>query len=323
MLPRRGYLWHPELTFYLPALPATTFVYSGPAGDGRLQRTEIPGPNGIRGYAYGGRLLTQATTAYAGDPSPHVIDYTRNPLGQVTRNEVPEANYDYAYDAAHRLRRVTDGRLTEKWFPNGVNTQYQYLYDALDCLTEVQDGATSNLIAGYAYDPYGNRTQHSDGTDTWHYGYNAAHELETVRLNHPATGPLTAGYVHDANGNLTKQCEGGSVTRTTSNCTGSTVLDLQYNALDRLTQADKTGLPSETYGYDDQGRRIHKTVGANRTDYLYMGPDIHAEYSSGWGTASAVYTHGPRWDDPIIRATATTAAFRSTATRDGSRMPRG
>jgi YD repeat-containing protein len=94
-----------------------------------------------------------------------------------------------------------------------------------------------------------------------------------VRLNHPVSGPLTAGYVHDANGNLTQQCEGGSVTRTSSNCTGTTILSLQYDALDRLAQADKTGLPSETYGYDDQGRRIHKTVGANCTDYLYMGPD--------------------------------------------------
>lgn len=271
-----------------------------------------------------------------GSPPESEATYLYNQLGQVSQVSNEVATYSYGYDEINRLNRVTDGRgnkthhytfspcgrldykvdgdgnwtdylydatgnVTHIWAPN--DDFVTFIYDAAGRLVQrwMPDGATSQLIQSYAYDPYGNRTQHSDGTDTWHYGYNAAHELETVRLNNAVTGPLTAGYVYDANGNLTKQCQGGSVTRTSSNCTGSDLLTLQYDALDRLAQADKTGLPIETYGYDDQGRRIHKTVGGAATDYLYMGPDIHAEYQGGWTQASAVYTHGPWWDDPIIR----------------------
>ena len=69
-----------------------------------------------------------------------------------------------------------------------------------------------------------------------------------------------------------------------------------------------TGLAAQSYGYDDQGRRVSKTVGASTTNYLYNGQNILAEYAS-WGSPSAQYTYGPGTDDPILRAGATKTQY--------------
>ena len=63
------------------------------------------------------------------------------------------------------------------------------------------------------------------------------------------------------------------------------------------------------YVYDDQGRRIQKSVAGTATNFLYNGPDIVAEYAATWGLPTALYTHGPNQDDPIIRATATASQY--------------
>ena len=69
-----------------------------------------------------------------------------------------------------------------------------------------------------------------------------------------STGTLLNAYVYDANGSLTKKCEGGTVTRTATDCTssGGTVTALTYDPLNRLTQAVK-GATTETYAYDQGG----------------------------------------------------------------------
>jgi RHS repeat-associated protein len=76
-----------------------------------------------------------------------------------------------------------------------------------------------------------------------------------------------------------------------------------------LIQASKTGQANQAYAYDDQGRRISKTVGTTVTNFLYGGPDIVAEYPSNWGTPTAQYTHGPNQDEPIERITQTGAQY--------------
>ena len=70
------------------------------------------------------------------------------------------------------------------------------------------------------------------------------------RLKTDSTGTLLNAYVYDANGSLTKKCEGGTVTRTATDCTssGGTVTALTYDPLNRLTQAVK-GATTETYGH--------------------------------------------------------------------------
>lgn len=43
--------------------------------------------------------------------------------------------------------------------------------------------------------------------------------------------------------------------------------------------------------------------------YLYNGPDVYAEYTSDWSTASATYVHGPNMDDPIARTAGTVTQY--------------
>jgi RHS repeat-associated protein len=135
--------------------------------------------------------------------------------------------------------------------------------------------------------------------------YDALNQLTEARQG----SATVLGFVYDLNGNLVKRCEGGTVTRTDTTCTGSTVTDLTYDALNRTTQVAKTGLATQTYGYDDQGRRLQKSVGGVATNYLYTGEDIHATYGATWTAAAARYTHGPNTDDPILRTVGTTTHY--------------
>jgi RHS repeat-associated protein len=111
-----------------------------------------------------------------------------------------------------------------------------------------------------------------------------------------------------SNGNLLQKCEGGTVTRSDTTCTGTTVTNLRYDALNRLSQVVK-GSGTETYLYDDTGRRIQKTAGSTATNYLLSGPDILAEYDPSWSTPAAQYLHGPALDEPIARITATATQY--------------
>ncbi|WP_458250536.1 RHS repeat-associated core domain-containing protein [Geobacter anodireducens] len=270
------------------------------------------------------------------DSDGNRTDYDYDPTGRLSG--IWAANFDYV-----TFRYDPGGRLTEKWFPNGVTTRYgynadnslkqvvnrtdtntivsqhdytydaygnrslhtekidatttpyQYVYDELHRLTEVRDNSTASLIEGYSYDPLNNRLTRATGTTTYHYLHNDANQLTEAREGSP-TGPLVASFSYDDNGNLSTKSE------------GTTTTVLAWDVLNRLASVNKTGILAESYTYDDQGRRIATTVAGVTTSYLYAGPDIYGEYAD-WTTATALYTHGPRMDDPLIRATATGALY--------------
>ncbi len=271
--------------------------------------------------------------SWLSDSDGNRTDYDYDPAGRLAG--IWAANLDYVtfhYDAG--------GRLTEKWFPNGitarydynpdnslkqvvnrtaestivsrhdytydpfgnrslhteqigtVTTPYRYTYDELNRLTEVRNNTTGALMAGYSYDPLNNRLTSTDGVTTRHYLHDPVDRtrLKEIRDGSP-TGALLASYQYDDNGNVTTKTEGATST------------PLVWDALNRLKQAG-----AESYGYDDQGRRIRKTTGTGATNYLYNGPDIHGEYA-GWTDPTAIYTHGPATDDPLIRATDASATY--------------
>jgi RHS repeat-associated protein len=308
--------------------PTVTYRYSyDPAH--RLQSVTDSRANKKLTYSYSpGGLLNKML-----DSDNNETDYLYDPVGRLSGIWAPNLDYvSFNYD--------NGGRLTEKWFPNGVDTQYnwnadntlasltnkmsstvisshiytydvlgnrqtntetvngvatpyKYVYDELNRLTEVRNNSTSALIESTSYDPLNNRLAKSNGVTVTAYVYDSANQLKEIHSGSTA-GPLLASLSYDFNGSLTSRTDTG--------------LALVYDGLNRLTQAT-LGTTVSSYAYDDQDRRIQKTVAGTASNFLYSGPDIIAEYAAAWGTPTAQYTHGPNQDDPIIRATATTAQY--------------
>jgi RHS repeat-associated protein len=156
--------------------------------------------------------------------------------------------------------------------------------------------------------------------------YDAAQQLSEIRSGSDV-GTLIGAAMHDADGHMTKLCESGTVSKTATDCTatgtGSTTLQLVWNALDHLSTATRTGANAiaESYAYDDSGRRISKTSGATTTSYLYDGDAIHAEWTGAIaGNPAAAYVHGAGIDSPALRLTGSTnspSATETTYLQDG------
>ncbi len=198
------------------------------------------------------------------------------------------SNHVYSYD-------VLGNRATQAETVGATTINYAYGYDNLNRLIQVQNG-TAAQQENYSYDPLDNRTTKSIGVTTpsiTAYVYDNANQLKEIR-NGTTTGTLLASLTYDADGNLKGRSDSG--------------LALTYDPLNRLTQTT-IGTQTQSYVYDDQGRRIQKTVAGVPTNMLYNGPDLVAEYGATWGLPVAQYTQGPKIDDAIIRATATTAQY--------------
>ncbi len=260
-------------------------------------------------------------------------DYLYDPVGNLIGIWGP--NFDYlafTHDAG--------GRLTEKWDPNGINSQYEwnpdntlarlanrvafddshtisvheYDYDALGRRQTATDKAGSLTLPAqndtYAYDALDNRTRKTvNGVDQYAI-FDAANQLVELRSGSP-TGALAFAFVYDANGNLTMKCEGTGVSRAPTTCSGSIVSYFTWNPDDQLIGFNKLSL-SETYQYDHLGRRISKMSNGVTTYYRYNGDDIDAEYSATW-SETARYVHGPNTDDPLMRLTGNTSDPSATA----------
>ncbi|WP_298609873.1 RHS repeat-associated core domain-containing protein [uncultured Thiobacillus sp.] len=367
------------------------------ATDAKNQKTQMV-------WGYGHQLQSRIVRDANGNVY-RTETFTRNALGQPTRVEARDAagnliaGQETAFDAAHRVTRLTDlrpgtsararsfawspggmlntmqdqsgartdylydpvgnligiwgpnfdylafthdagGRLTEKWDPNGINSQYEwnpdntlarlanrvafddshtisvheYDYDALGRRQTATDKAGSLTLPAqndtYAYDALDNRTRKTvNGVDQYAI-FDAANQLVELRSGSP-TGALAFAFVYDANGNLTMKCEGTGVSRAPTTCSGSIVSYFTWNPDDQLIGFNKLSL-SETYQYDHLGRRISKMSNGVTTYYRYNGDDIDAEYSATW-SETARYVHGPSTDDPLMRLTGNTSDPSATA----------
>ncbi|UCV03337.1 RHS repeat-associated core domain-containing protein [Dechloromonas denitrificans] len=306
--------------------PEVSYSYTFDAAHRLASLTDSRG-NKTLAYTWspGGRLNRMTGT------DTGVVDYRYDAVGRLTTLWDSQDSYlAYIYDQGARLR--------QKWLANGVTTEYAYnadntvaqiknsaynfgtsqyttftqhdlTYDPLGRKQTAKDkvGAFTQPVQtlAYGYDPLGNRISKTDGSNVTAYLHDSVNQLKEIR-NGSATGPLVGALIYDEAGNLTQKCEGGSVTATAATCSGSSVLGLQYNADNRLVQAVGNGA-NESYGYDDQGRRIRKTSNGSTTFYLYNGADIVAEYENDWNKPKAFTTHGPNTDNPVVRYTRNTS----------------
>ena len=283
---------------------STSYAYDAV---GRL--ATITAPNGENiGFTFdaGGRLIEQkldsglrTTQSWFEDGS---LENRSNLYGTSTRS-----SHSYTLDAQGR-------RATQSENVAGSIKAWSYQYDNLDRLLEANDGTAET----YTYDIWGNRRSKTKGATSTAYLYDAAHQLSEIR-NGSDTGSLIGAALHDKDGHLTRLCQGTSATKTTSTCTasgtGAYALQMQWDALDRINTVTRTGTGAvtESYTYDDAGRRIKKTSAGTSTHYLYDGDAIHAEWAGSMaGAPSAAYTHGAGIDSPILRLTGSTNSPAAT-----------
>ncbi|MDP3391772.1 MAG: RHS repeat-associated core domain-containing protein [Methylococcaceae bacterium] len=202
------------------------------------------------------------------------IDYTRNPLGQVTRSETWSAGpgstlevaFDTAYDAAHRLHEVTDSRggktLSYAWSPGGL----------LDSLSD-SDGRSSH----YLYDPVGRVIGlWAPNFDTYGFDYDDGGRLTEVRYPNGISQTLA----WNSDGSLSRISHKNAATLLTQSqysydglgrrkanqetLSGQATLNTtySYDALDRLTQVDNgTAAQQQRYAYDTFNNRVQKQLG--------------------------------------------------------------
>ncbi|MDP2792462.1 MAG: DUF6531 domain-containing protein, partial [Sulfurisoma sp.] len=314
-----------------------TLTYTWSPG-GRLARVEdSDGHSASLAYDATGRLASltapnNETIAFTYDAGGRMVEQRLNSGLRTTQSWFEDGGLkerknlfgagtlsSHVYTLDNQGRRATQAETL-----NAVTKNWVYAYDNLDRLTSASDGTAET----YGYDIFGNRRAKTKGTTTA-YLYDSAHQLSEVRSGSD-TGTLTGAAVHDADGHMSKLCEvstGGTVTKTASDCTasgtGATTLALVWNALDHLNTATRTGTGAvtESYAYDDSGRRISKTSGATTTSYLYDGDAIHAEWATAMaGMPAAVYAHGANVDEPLLRLTGTTngpSATQAAYLQDG------
>ena len=119
---------------------------------------------------------------------------------------------------------------------------------------------------------------------TLFYVYDVDNRLLEIR-NSTATGAVLTANVYDANGSQTKRCSGGTVTRTGTDCTGTTVTNYSWDARGRLLNVNGGIGATNSFRYDPMTYRISKNDSrGSRSDYL-EGEHLEASYNGALPTA--------------------------------------
>ena len=118
--------------------------------------------------------------------------------------------------------------------------------------------------------------------------------------------PSAAGTVSYGTGdNVNKYPTVGAASLTydgNKNLTSDGTWTYSYDTENHLLTAT-AGAVSASYVYEPSGRQAQKTVGANKTRFIYDGLDLIATYD-GAGVLQNRYVHGPGMDEPAIQVTA-------------------
>ncbi|WP_088810262.1 MULTISPECIES: DNRLRE domain-containing protein [unclassified Listeria] len=221
--------------------------------------------------------------------------YTYNDLDQNTRVNDGSKNAYFEFDEFGNIGLYTAG--------NG--TAANYVYDSTQKVTNVAIGdAEGDLILdeSYTYDAASNRTNidnKKSGKTT--YEYDAVNQLTKESL----PDGTVKSYTYDGFGNRTQVQITGSESKTTAatfndgnqlvqfggdrltyDTNGNRTSDGKFNYTwdtgDRLISVTKKGenSPFVRYTYDDDNRRLSKTVDGVTTNYHYDGDSIDVLYET-------------------------------------------
>ncbi|MBC2116167.1 DNRLRE domain-containing protein [Listeria booriae] len=232
--------------------------------------------------------------------------YDYNALDQNTKFSDGSRNYYLDYDEFGNVSHYING--------NGVGTNFNY--DATQKVREIQIGSKlgdSIFEESYTYDAASNRTAiDNKKAGKTSYEYDAINQLTKETL---PDGTVKT-YTYDGFGNRTKVTDssktkaidasyndGNQLTtwngdKLTYDTNGNRLSDDTYtytwNVMDQLTAITKKGetTPFATYKYDDDNRRLEKTVNGQTTRYYYDGDSIDVLYETdGAGTVQRQYVY--------------------------------
>jgi RHS repeat-associated protein len=204
------------------------------------------------------RLLTKT------DADGTTANFTYDALGHMLTGNDSDSRLAYTYDANGRVTLVNQNSKTISYSYDGIGNRtsmttpkgevVQYSYDDINLMTGVQ--FTNGKGVSYTYDSL-HRLTRKDYTGGGHstYNYNEADRLTQIEsLNKDSTliDFQTNGF--DKVGNL--------LAKTTS--LGTT--NYTYDQTDRLTDADHSTKPNETFIYDAVGNRLSSTA---HNDWTY------------------------------------------------------
>ena len=231
------------------------------------------------------------------------LSYDYDKLSRRTKLTFPDSTHvDYSYDNSSRMKEVE--------YSDEVLATYSY--NDLSQLTDITfvNGTSTSLSFEKDFD-LSQLTHHfnEDVTLGYAFTHNATGQIKTKAFEGEATAWLpSASYIetHTIN-NLNQSTNVGGDILTyddNGNLSGYEGLSYQHNSTNQLTEITAEGINGNIqYQYDGLGRRTSKDVYGLRTEYLYDGNEVIAEYDST-GALTKRFIYGSGIDNPIAFFTA-------------------
>ncbi len=250
-------------------------------------------------YGYGGMLQSKTVRDSIGTIQ-ETTQYSRNGIGQPTRIQSANVTFDYLYDTAHRLTRVTDSRA-------GKYVEYDYSVGGL--LNSITDNLGN--ITAYMYDPVGRLTGiRTPDQGLISYIYDSGGRLRQKAFpNHLVTAYQ---YFKDnrvksiVTSNGSTELIKNEYTYNTAGDTATAALTLQgisenrsyeYDGLDRLVKEidSDSQVTLEQIEYDPFGNRRNRTAAG--TTYHHIGNNLHQLLEIRSGSATGPVVAGFTYDN--------------------------
>ena len=242
------------------------------------------------------------------------VSYDYNALDQNIRVTDGSQTYRFDYDDQGNVRTYTAG--------NGSGSTFNY--DHANKIKDLVVGTSNSILLSerYEYDQSGNRTKikhEGAGGKVTETETNFVYDPINQLLNEALPNGTTKSYTYDGFGNRTsvKVVENGKETKSiaatfnegnqlvkfgneslTYDANGNRTSDGKYkytwNENDQIVSITKQGESNvfATYKYDENNRRIEKSVNGQVTRYFYDGDSINPLYETdGSGTVLRQYVY--------------------------------
>ena len=255
------------------------------------------------GYGYTANGNVQYTTVYSsgsdaecGQFSTYRYDLSNRITKIQTTKEsgtnitIREENYSYNLNDALTAKQISvlQGISDDEETYTQRNYFTDYSYDNSGALVREEHGVKQNNTnipknrISYSYNSSGNRIkcqntdfENSSNSRVTDYTYDSANRL-TSKSETSANSTSNSIYTYDLSGNLLT----GTTTEISGNSQTTHSSTYSYDSLNRTSSVTKDGVTSD-YTYDENNRRISKSVGTGTTLYYWNNDQMLCEFNSG------------------------------------------